>query len=170
MRITLILALMTLALTSITAPATASPTQDALIARIQTLTPAQQEALLLLIAPTTTNSHAEEAVQKALGSFAEAMESGEIESIMAVHSNEFDHPELGGFDELEAYLSNAIDMGYLEDVEVTTDEAELEFDGKDTVTVYPITMESPFGAVILELTLSNEKGTWKISSSEASGL
>ncbi len=169
MRITLILALMILALTSVT-PAIAETTQDALIARIQTLTPAQQEALLLLIAPTTTTSNAEEAIQKTLGSFAEAMESGEIESIMAVHSKQFDHPELGGFDELEAYLSNAIDMGYLEDVEVTTDEAELEFDGKDTVTVYPITMESPFGAVILELTLCNEKGTWKISSSEASGL
>ena len=147
-------------------------TEEALLAKVASLGEAEQKALLLLINTLGGESAAGVAssVEAALDVFSKAMESGEIDAIMASYSKDFYHPELGGFEELEAYLSNAIDMGYLEDVEVDLEEVELEKEGEELVHVYPITLESPFGALVLELSYALDGGAWKIVSSEASGL
>lgn len=148
---------------------------EVLQARVAELTPAQQEALLALLSggsdgeATAEAATPEDAIRSQLEKLGKGMAEGDIEAIMAVHSDDFEHYDVGGKEEMREYLEQAIDMGYLEEAKVVLDDAEFEVDG-DEIIVYPVDLESPLGSVTLEYVFKNEGGTWRIVTGDASGV
>ncbi len=93
----------------------------------------------------------------------------DIEGALVGVSDDFDHYEFGDKEGLLDFLQQAVDMGYLEDIEVSTEDAEVEIDG-DEATVYPVDVEGAFGSVTLEFILEKIDGIWSVTSLDASGI
>ena len=103
----------------------------------------------------------------------ESGKKGDLDAVMAIVSEEFEHPEVGGKEDLKDFLQNAIDMGYIEtyaeDVEFDFSDAELEQDG-DEISVYPVALSSAMGSVTLEFVAKWENGKWMITTLEVEGV
>jgi len=150
---------------------------------------AEQQAALLLLLNTTTGGDAAAAPAAAAAAPAAAdpktalldgvknvlaaAKKEDLDSVMAMISEDFEHPQLGDKAALKEFLQGAIDMGYIEmyadDTEVSTEDAEFEQDGEEMI-IYPIDVEGPWGSATLELTAKQEGGVWKIVSADVSGV
>jgi hypothetical protein len=97
----------------------------------------------------------------------------DIDAVMGMISEDFDHYQVGGKKELRDFIQNAIDMGYVsmyaEDIEILTDDVEFEKDG-DTTVIYPVDVEGPFGSVTLEFVVKEENGKFLITTLDVSGI
>jgi len=123
----------------------------------------------LLFAGCVTGEKPEDAVQKQLEAFKAGMLAEDIDAIMAPFSESFSHYELGDKAGARDYMSQAVDMGYLEGLEVNIENAEKKIEG-DTASVYPIELSGPFGSATLELIFTKEAGGWMITGLDASGI
>ena len=101
--------------------------------------------------------------------FGEALKTQDMDKIMAPFADDFEHYEYGDKEGIKDFLSQAADMGYLEDLEVNLDDAEAEVDG-DEVVVYPVEIMGAFGSVTLELVFKDKGGEMKITGMDASGI
>lgn len=101
--------------------------------------------------------------------FAETLKTQDIEKIGACFADDFEHYEYGDKEGIKDFLGQAVDMGYLEDLEVNLDDAEAEADGEEIV-VYPVEIMGAFGSVTLELVFKDKAGEMKISGMDASGI
>lgn len=142
---------------------------------IAKLSEEQQTALLLLLnsvgggEAAAAGGSPEDQAKAAVKAFAAEGSKGNVEGMLALFSDDFEHYEYGDKEGLEEFLSEANDMGYLEEMEIILDDAEFEIDG-DTMTVYPVELEGLFGSLTFEYIFQNEGGTWKIIEFDASGL
>jgi len=97
-----------------------------------------------------------------------AFEAQDIEAVVALFADDavgIDNTDKAG---IEEFLTQAKDMGYLEDLEV--DVAETEFTVEpDKVLVCPVTLYGAFGSITLDLTFAPRAGDWKIIAIEQSG-
>jgi len=93
----------------------------------------------------------------------------DIDAAMATFSENFEHYEYGDKAGVKDFIGQAIDMGYLEGLEVELEDAEVELDGGEA-TVYPIELMGAFGSVTFELVLTQEGGAWKVTGMDASGI
>jgi ketosteroid isomerase-like protein len=172
---------------SVTAPV-ALAADDNLTAKLQDLvsklSPEQQAALYTLLtsangaaagaaAAAPSPDSAKETFLKGVAGIKEIAKKGDINAMMALISEDFEHPQVGGKAELKEFLQGAIDMGYLEmyadDTEIKTNDTEIKVDG-DKATFYPIEVEGPWGSATLEFTAKLENGVWKIISADVSGV
>jgi hypothetical protein len=167
------------------APAQADDSITAkLHAAVDAMSAEQQAALLLLIstlsdgaAPEACEAGAEEtaaagpmeALSTMLPKVLEAAKAEDLDAIMNLISKDFHQSDVGGKDDLRPFLENIIDMGYVEmyadEIEIITDDAELELDG-DEASIYPIDIESPMGGVTIEILGKLEDGQWKVTGVE----
>jgi len=106
----------------------------------------------------------EELITALLGKYKATGEAQDIEGSMALFSDKFEG-EQGGKDDMKEFMLEAKDMGYLDDMEVILDDAEITIDG-ETATVYPMEVETAMGGAILELTLTKESSGWMITAME----
>lgn len=98
-----------------------------------------------------------------------ALESLDIDLLIAQFAEDFNHPQVGGIAQARPMLQMALDSGYADDGEVSLDDMEIEFeDGK--AIVYPIDLSSPAGAVAVELTLEKRGDKWLIVSLDVDGI
>lgn len=104
----------------------------------------------------------EELVAQTVGAWVSAARATDIDGMMACYSESFEHYEWGGKEGLAAFLQDALDMGYLADMEVLTDEMETEIE-EGEASVYPIELRAAFGTAIIELILEKENGQWLIT-------
>ena len=158
--------------------------------KIAKLTAEQQAALLLLLNTTTGGDAAaaapaaaaaapaaaadpKAALMDGLKNVLAAAKKEDLDSVMSMISEDFEHPQLGDKAGLKEFLQGAIDMGYIEmyadDTEVSTEDVEFEQDGEELI-IYPIDVEGPWGSATLEFTAKQEGGAWKIVSVDASGV
>jgi len=93
----------------------------------------------------------------------------DIAQIMAPFSEKFAHYETGDKAGLQDFMEGAIDMGYLDDVEVFHEEAEITIED-GVATVYPIDLSSSAGSVTIEFTLTKEDGGWMMTGMDIEGL
>ncbi|MBI1319070.1 MAG: hypothetical protein GC168_08995 [Candidatus Hydrogenedens sp.] len=157
--------------------ASAGSLTDALLERVSQMTAEQQSALLMLLsasegAATETaaaDASPEEAIRAQLAVIAKAMKDGDAEALIGVHSDDFEHPQVGGKEALAGYIHQGVDMGYLEDVDMDISDIEFEKDGEDIIA-YPIDLSSALGSVTIEWVFRNEDGVWRIVGGDASGL
>lgn len=167
---------------SAAAPASAD-VADELKAKIESMSTEQQAALLLLLsqlgsaeaapsgdaAAAATPADPKEAVKAVIKKFADSAAKGDLEGMLSVFSENFEHYQYGDKKGVGEFLQQSADMGYLEGIEFNMDDAEFEEDG-DTISVYPVDVEGSFGSVTFEYILKNEGGEWKIVEFDASGL
>lgn len=157
--------------------ASAASIEEVLLERVSKMDEAQQQALLTLLsgggaapeAAATEDASPEAAIRTQLEAIAKAMKDGDAEALIAAHSDDFDHPQVGGKEELAGYINQGVDMGYLEDVEMDLSEVEFEKDGEEIVA-YPIDLSSSMGSVTIEWVFRNEGGVWRIIGGDASGI
>ena len=71
---------------------------------------------------------------------------------------------VGGFAE-----NDAIATGYLDDIEIKTEDAEIKIDG-NKATVYPVDIEGTFGTVTLELVGELRDGKYMLTTLDAFGI
>ena len=128
-------------------------------------------ALVVLAAgcATTAKITPEEAVAAKVEAFKAAMIAKNLDGMMAVFSEKFEHYEWQDKAGAKDFMSQAIDMGYLDGIEVNTEDKELKIEGS-TATVYPVEISGSFGSVTLELVFTDEAGNWMITGLDASGM
>jgi hypothetical protein len=93
----------------------------------------------------------------------------DVEATMKLVSEDFEHYEYGDKEGLTDFLEQANDMGYLEDLEIDKEDAEVEIEDGEAV-VYPIEMSGYFGTITFELILEEEEGAWMVTGMDASGI
>ena len=108
-------------------------------------------------------------IMNGVKAFMEKLAKKDIDGALEGVSDDFEHNEFGDKEGLKDFLKQAVDMGYLDDVKVSTEDAEVKLDG-DKATVYPIDLEGAFGSVTLEFTLAKVNGTWELVGMDASGI
>ena len=146
-------------------------------AMVDQLTPEQQAALYLLLSQLTVDSGQTAAAaadplavaKEKLADFAKAASAGDVDAMMANISEKFEHYQFGDKEGLHDFLQNAADMGYLDDLKIKLDEAELEMDG-DTAIIYPVEVEGSFGTGVFEFQAKEEDGKWMIVGLDVSGI
>ena len=98
-----------------------------------------------------------------------ALAEQDLDKVMAVFSDDFEHYEYGDKQGIADFIGQAMDMGYLEDLEVDMDDAEAEVDGNEII-IYPIDLLGAFGSVTFELVFKDVDGAMKIVGLDASGI
>ena len=111
----------------------------------------------------------DELIAGAVETWKAAMIEQDIDKIMATFSENFTNYEIPDKDGLREFLGGAIDMGYLEDLEIFLEDAKTAIDGTEA-TVYPIDFASAAGEVTIELTLTKEDGGWTITGMDIEGI
>jgi len=111
----------------------------------------------------------EEQVAEKLTAWKTALEANDLDGLMLLYSDNFEHYEYGDKAGMKDFLMQASDMGYLEGIEVSLELTETTIEG-DKAVAFPVDVIGAFGALAFEHTLTNEDGVWMITGSDASGL
>ncbi len=107
----------------------------------------------------------EELINGTIDEMKAAMEAQNVDRIMAVYSEDFEG-EQGGKPELRQMIEYVIDEGYMDSIEINTEDAETTVEG-DVATYGPVELSGDFGAMSFEYTLKKEAdGVWRIVGSE----
>lgn len=149
-------------------------------AMVADLSAEQQSALLLLLSELRGGGGSgageetpEAALKSGLVKLLAAAKANDLDGIMAFVSDDFDYYQVGDKEALRAFIQGAMDAGYIEmyidDVEVNTDDAEIEQDG-DEYTIYPIEISGPFGSITLEVVAAKEGGSYKVTTLDIYGI
>lgn len=80
-------------------------------------------------------------------------------------SESFSSGAVGDKNDLLDYLKNADDMGFLDGLEVSLEDAVITVEG-ETATVEPVDASGSFGSLSLSFTGVREKGVWMVSGVE----
>jgi len=171
-----------------------APLTDTLKEKVAAMSPAQQEALLGLIeaisggeaAPAVAAADSAidaldpndestwmPALQESISIIKQAAKDEDVDAVMGLIHDDFEHYQVGGKEDLRDFLQNAIDMGYVsmyaEDIEIYTDDTEFEEDGEEVI-IYPIDVELPIASVTLEFVVAPAGDTYKIVTLDVSGI
>ena len=118
-------------------------------------------ALVSGCASTAKGPTDEELIAQTIGSWVEATKAKNIDGMMSNYSESFQNDEWGDKAGLQSFLKDALDMGYMEDMEVLTDKMETKIENGEA-TVYPIQLQAAFGAATIEFVLKKEADKWLI--------
>lgn len=124
-------------------------------------------AVVLLAGCATTPP--EDLIKAQVGAFKAGIVAQNIDAIMAPFSEAFEHNEWGDKAGAKDFMKQAIDMGYLEGVEVNIDEVKVTVTG-DKATAEPIEISGSFGSITVELAFTKEEGGWMITGLDAEGI
>ena len=103
----------------------------------------------------------EELVAKLTEESIAAILAQDLDKLLTYYSDDFSHYEFGDKAGLKEFLEGAKDMGYLDDIEVSMEQATTTIEG-DTATIYPVIIDGPFGSTEIEFTSKKEGDTWKV--------
>jgi hypothetical protein len=125
-------------------------------------------AVLALTATLSACTTTPDAASPARGHAGETVEAwgagliaGDINALIALCSDDFEHPKWGDVEGLRAFLTDAKAKGFFDGGTMSPNYIRLRNDGGATIA-YPVEFESNTGPVVFELTLYPERNTWKI--------
>ena len=107
----------------------------------------------------------EELICATIEQWAAGLAAEDAEKVMATYSEDFESADMPDKESMGELIEMAIDQGFLEDVEVITDEAKTVIEG-NTATYGPIELSGAMGSMMFDFTLQKEEGAWLIISSE----
>jgi hypothetical protein len=123
-------------------------------------------ALVLVIAAgcaTTSKSISdEEQIKKQMEEGIANIKAKNYDAFEKTISESFYAGVVGDKKDLLAYLKNADDMGFLDDIEIDVSEAEIVIEG-DKGTVSPVYADGGFGSLGLTFEGAKENGVWMIT-------
>ena len=109
----------------------------------------------------------QELVESTIETMKAAMQAQDVEQIMAVYSEDF-VDERGGKEELRQMIEYIIDEGYMDSIEIDTENAAAAVDGA-TAKYGPVDLLGDFGSMTFEYVLTKEAdGVWRIIESTPS--
>jgi hypothetical protein len=132
-------------------------------------TPAPATAPAAAVPAAVKEASPEEVIMQGVKGFADKLVAQDVTAATAMVSDKFANMEYGDKAGLVDFLQNAADAGYLTDLEVTVDDAEVKVAG-DKATVSPVVVTGSFGEVTLTMELTKADGAWKLTGLEAEGL
>lgn len=110
----------------------------------------------------------EELIRETMQTIKTALESKNIDLLMTVVSDQFEHPEVGGKAEAKEMLQMAVDAGYADDGECNLDSMEITMNPDGTASVYPVDLSGAPGSVSVEFVLKKEAdGVWRVVGGDA---
>lgn len=130
---------------------------------------AQVDTPVPAVASPTAQAGPKQAVAESLEAWAEGVKAADLDKMMAAYSETFNHYEYGNKAGVHDFLKNAIDMGYLEGIQVSVKDAEIEVKDAEA-TAFPVELSGNFGQGTIEFSLRNEEGVWRIVGMELSGV
>lgn len=164
---------------SLAPQAQAESAGEKLNALISEMSPAQQASLYLLLtelkgageeAGEESTASPEAGIQKLLGGLKAALEGEDIDALIALFSEDFSHPQVGGKEEARFMLNSGLESGYAEGGEVYLEDVEIEKLDDNTYSVYPIDLISYAGSVSVELIVIEEEDSFAIYTLEVEGI
>lgn len=117
--------------------------------------------LILFACATVQTERAERDVAATVGAWASAVRAQDLPGVMATIGPEFHHAEWGNRDGAEAFMRQAIEMGYLDGVEIAFEDSTTTIAG-DTATVSPVGMVGSFGRLMAQIDLTRHRRDWLI--------
>lgn len=126
-------------------------------------------AILTGCATTGGAATPEEDIRIQMERWRTAMIDHDLDAIMAVFSDKFEHFDWRDKAGARQFIQEAIDIGYLDDIEVHLDQAEIKVDGT-LASVYPVNLAGAFGSLTMELFLTRENGKWLVTGLDAPGM
>lgn len=166
-----------LALIVVDLPAAKKALQDSLLPRrFPAAAPKAAEAVEEAAVAADPNEEVLAAVKEIFN----ALETGNVEKVLELISEDFYQPQVGDKDSVKDYVDQGKAMGLLDDVPQTVkdydaklvlDDAEIEFDDDGEATVYPIDIATNQGSVTLEFVMKKESdGKWRLVGGDAYGI
>lgn len=89
-----------------------------------------------------------------------ALLAQDIDKVMMVYAEDMEWDQ-GGKAEYEEFLAGAKEGGFLDDMEVSTEDMEIIVDG-DKATAEPMEAEGQFGVLTFEFELEKRDGKWMV--------
>ncbi len=111
----------------------------------------------------------EELVRLQLDQWIAGLVEQDMDVFLATISESFSAPQAPDKQALGDFISQAIDAGYLDDAEVSLEDAQFAME-ENECSVYPIDLMSMAGSVSVELIFVKEDGQWLIGGMEVDGL
>ena len=111
----------------------------------------------------------ETAIMERVMVFLNKLAAKDLDGSMAAVADDFEHYDFRTKDDLRAFLDDAIATGYLDDIEIQTEDTEVEIDGDEAV-VYPVDIVGMFGTVTLELVGEMRDGEYMLTTIDAFGI
>ncbi len=108
-------------------------------------------------------------VQKQVEQFKAMLLVQNVDGLMGLFSDKFEHYEWGNKAGAQDFMKNAKDMGYMDGLEVDITKATKTAEG-DKFKVYPVEVSGSFGSTTLELIFAKDGDAWKIVGLDASNL
>jgi ketosteroid isomerase-like protein len=98
----------------------------------------------------------------ALGQWKAAIEAQDVDKMMAPYSDAYEGQRGEGKEGVRQFLKGMMDQGYLEDIDMDIENAEITIEG-DTATVGPIRYSGNWGEMETMRTLKKESdGVWRV--------
>ena len=104
-------------------------------------------------------------VSKTMADWKTAMAAKDLDKLMALFSDNYVSSRGSGKDSMRERLAGAIERGFLDNVEVNIENAQITIEG-DKATFGPVEFVADRGTMMLEYTLQKENGTWLIMGSK----
>ena len=103
----------------------------------------------------------EEMIAATMDTMFAAIAAQDLDKMMALYSDDYKGENGEGKAEVRDFLAEAIDMGYMEDLEVTSEDMKITVDG-DTATAGPVGYDIMGNEFSIAYDLKKEDGTWRI--------
>lgn len=126
-------------------------------------------ALVSGCATTGKGMSDEEMIQLTLDTWGAGLVEKDLEKFLSTISESFSAPQAADKETLGNFIQQAIEAGYIDDAEVTREDAQYTIEG-DTCSVYPVDLMSSAGAVAVELQLTKEEDQWLVTGLEIDGI
>jgi len=134
-----------------------------------TVAEAGAKALGGAAAPAAAAQTDEQALREMLDKAKAAVAAKDTAGILALVSENFYHPQVGGKASAKQFLQMGVDSGYADGAQLKADSIKIDIKG-DTATGYPIYASSNMGSVTVGVTVKKEGGKWLITSVEVEGI
>jgi len=103
----------------------------------------------------------EKLVSATMADWKAALIAHDLDKLMETYSEDYVSTQGDGKDSVREFIAGAIEQGYLDNVKVNLEDAQITIEG-DKANVGPVELTSDAGTYVLEYTLQKEDGTWLI--------
>jgi ketosteroid isomerase-like protein len=108
----------------------------------------------------------EELINTTMADWKTALIAHDMDKLMETYSENYTSTQEGDKESVREYIADAIDKGYLDNVEVNLEDSQITIEG-NKATVAPVELTSDAGTYVFEyITLQKENGTWLIVTSK----
>ena len=103
----------------------------------------------------------EELVSATMADWKATLIAHDLDKLMETYSEDYVSTQGGGKDSVHEFIAGAIEQGYLDNVKVNLEDAQIMIEG-DKANIGPVELTSDAGTYVLEYTLQKEEGIWLI--------